>query len=58
MEDETSQLYHPEGQGGDGEVVGWAVVGLTDRMTVIFKEQHPRTDWLEERGQKVIGQIR
>lgn len=39
---------HPEGQVGDGIEAYCTVVGLKDRMTDIFKEQQPGTDWLKE----------
>lgn len=38
-------LERPGNHGGDGEMVDCVIAGLT----VIFKEKHPRTDWLEER---------
>lgn len=43
MTDGNSQ-FNLTGHGGDGEVVGYTVLGLRDRMTVIFKEQYPRKD--------------
>lgn len=48
--DGNSQLTltgHPGGQGGDREVAG-----CSDRIAMMFRETHPGTYWLEERGQE------
>ncbi len=46
-----------EDHGGDGGGRGCATVGLRDRITKIFIEQHPTTDWFMGCEKKVIGQI-
>lgn len=36
--------FNLTGHGGNGEVVGYTVLGLRDSVTVTFKEQYPRKD--------------
>lgn len=39
---QLSLLGYPGGHGGEGEVESGGIVGLKDRIAMIFQKQHPR----------------